>query len=153
MTNFIGDFTAKVDSKGRVNFPSAYIKQMPEDSEKKFVIKKDIYDKCLIIYTSEEWNRQTSIINKKTNPYNRKHSAFLREFFKGTAELRLDSNNRILIPARLLELVDISKDIKLLGQNQKIELWAVEEYEKTTIEAEDFANLAEEIMGGDLPEL
>ncbi|MCF6365765.1 MAG: protein mraZ [Bacteroidales bacterium] len=153
MANFIGDFTAKIDSKGRVNFPSAYIKQMSESSEKKFVIKKDIYDKCLIIYTSDEWDRQTSIINKKTNPYNKKHSAFLREFYRGTAELKLDSNNRILIPSRLLEEINIKKDIKLLAQNQKIELWAIEEYEKVAMEANDFANLAEEIMGGDLPEL
>lgn len=153
MTNFIGDFSAKVDLKGRLSFPSAYIKQMPEDSDKKFVVKKDIFDKCLIIYTIQEWERQVAIITKNTNPYNRKHSAFLRQFFKGTAELKLDSNNRILIPARLLEEVNVKKEIQLLGQNQKIELWASEEYEKIDIAPDDFANIAEDIMGGDLLDL
>ncbi len=153
MTNFKGDFTAKIDSKGRVSFPSAYIKQMPDESPKKFVVKKDIYDKCLIIYTDNEWNRQTEIIKRKTNPYNRKHSAFLREFYKGTAELKLDSNNRILIPSRLIDEIEIKKDIQFLGQNQKIEIWSAENYNAIGLNPDEFSNLAEEIMGGDLPEL
>jgi len=149
MTNFLGEYSAKIDAKGRVNFPSAFIKQMSEDSMKKFVVKKDIYSKCLIIYNMEEWERQVAIINKNTNPYNKKHAIFLRQFFKGVAELKLDGNNRILIPSRLLEGVEITKEVTFLGQIQKIELWAKEEYEKNEMEADDFANLTEEIIGGD----
>ena len=103
MTSFIGDYTAKIDTKGRVSFPSAFLKQMPVSSAEKFVVKTDVYEKCLIIYTGEEWERQTKLIKDKTNSFNPKHAAFLREFFKGTAELKLDSNNRILIPGRLLK--------------------------------------------------
>lgn len=150
MTNFLGEYSAKIDSKGRVNFPSAFIKQMTEDSVKKFVVKKDIYSKCLIIYTIEEWERQVEIINKNTNPYNRKHATFLRQFFKGVAELKLDANNRILIPSRLLVGVEIEKEITFLGQIQKIELWSTKEYEKNDIDADDFANLTEDIIGGDI---
>ena len=150
MTNFLGEYSGKIDAKGRVNFPSAFSKQMPEDSLKKFVVKKDIYSKCLIIYTMEEWERQVNIINKNTNPYNKKHAMFLRQFFKGVAELKLDGNNRILIPSRLLNEVEIIKDVTFLGQTQKIELWAKDEYEKNEMEAEDFANLTEEIIGGDI---
>ncbi|NPA45176.1 MAG: division/cell wall cluster transcriptional repressor MraZ [Chlorobi bacterium] len=149
MTNFLGEYSGKIDAKGRVNFPTAFIKQMPEDALRKFVIKKDIYSKCLIIYTMEEWERQVELIKKNTNPYNRKHAEFLRQFFKGVAELKLDGNNRILIPSRLLESVEITKEVTFLGQIQKIELWAKDEYEKNEMEADDFANLTEEIIGGD----
>jgi len=150
MTNFLGEYSAKIDSKGRVNFPSAFIKQMSDDSNKKFVVKKDIYSKCLIIFTMDEWERQVEIIKKNTNPYNKKHATFLRQFFKGVAELKLDSNNRILIPSRLLENLNIEKEITFLGQIQKIELWSAKEFKNTEIEAEDFANLTEEIVGGDI---
>ena len=152
MINFIGNIKSKIDTKGRVNFPSAFTKQMG-DIEKKFVIKKDVFDNCLVIYTSQEWERQVAIINKNTNPYNRRHASFLRQFFKGTAELKLDSHNRVLIPASLLEATNIKNNVQYLGQGQKIELWASEEYEKTEMQAEEFANLAEDIMGGDLLEL
>lgn len=153
MTSFLGGHTVKIDSKGRVSFPSAFLKQMPPGSSEKFVVKINIYEKSLIIYTSEEWDRQTKIIRAKTNTFNPKHATFLREFYKGTAELKPDSNNRILIPSRLLEYAEISKDVYMLGQDNKIELWSKENYESKKLSPEEFAKLAEEIMGGELPEL
>lgn len=153
MASFIGDYTAKIDAKGRVSIPSAILRQMPENSVEKFVVKTDVYEKCLILYTMEEWERQTELIRAKTNSFNPKHATFLREFYKGTAELKLDSNNRILIPGRLLKYAEIDKDIYLLGQDRKIELWAKEIYERDEMSPENLASLAEEIMGGELPEL
>ena len=153
MTSFIGDYNIKIDSKGRISFPSSFLKQMPAGSSERFVIKTDVYEKCLIIYTLEEWERQTDIIRSKTNTFNPKHATFLREFYKGTAELKLDSNNRILIPSRLLDYANISKDVYMLGQDKKIELWAVENYENKELSADELAKLAEEIMGGELPKL
>jgi DNA-binding transcriptional regulator/RsmH inhibitor MraZ len=58
-----------------------------------------------------------------------------------------------LIPSRLLEYAEIRKDVYLLGQDKKIELWAKEIYEQKEVSADELANLAQEIMGGELPEL
>lgn len=149
MTNFIGEHKAKIDAKGRVNFPSAYIKQMFNNEEKKFVVKKDIFSNCLIFHTIEEWEKQVAILNKNINPYNRKHAKFFREFFKGVAELKLDSNNRILIPQRLIEDIGITKEVIFIGEMQKIQLWSLEEYEKDAMSADEFANLSEEVIGGE----
>lgn len=73
---------------------------------------------------------------------------FLRNFFKGTAELELDSNNRILVPKRLLDLIGAERDVILAGQDGRIEIWAAGNYQKTDMPAEDFADLAEKTMGG-----
>jgi len=150
MASFVGDYTGKIDTKGRVSLPSALKKQMESSVADKFVAKKDIYEKCVILYTNEEWERQNEIIRSKLNPYNREHNKFLREFYRGTVEINLDANNRLLIPARLLEYAEIDKDICFSGQDKKIELWSKENYEKGEEASDDFANLAEKIMGGDL---
>ena len=73
---------------------------------------------------------------------------FLRNFFKGTAELSLDNNNRILVPKRLMEMIGAERDVVLAGQDGKIEIWAAENYEKVDMTAEDFARLAEKYLGG-----
>ena len=65
-------------------------------------------------------------IRKKMNPYNREHNMFLRNFFKGTAELSLDNNNRLLIPKRLMDLIGAERDVVLAGQDGRIEIWAAE---------------------------
>ncbi len=150
MTTFIGDYNCKTDAKGRITLPSALKKQMCSASQGIFVVKKDIFEKCLVLFPIEEWDRQNKIIRDKINPYNKEHNKFLRNFYRGSAEVILDSNNRMLIPKRLLDLVEIKKDVVLAGQDGKIEIWANELYEFFDEESENFAALAEKIMGGDI---
>jgi MraZ protein len=120
---------------------------MDTASQNRFVIKKDIFEQCLVLYPIEEWERQNAIIRSKVNPYNKEHNKFLRNFYRGSAEIILDGNNRLLIPKRLLELAEISKEAILAGQYGKIEIWSKELYEAVEESNEDFAALAEKIMG------
>lgn len=146
MGAFIGDYSCKVDVKGRVLLPSAFIKQLPVMSQGRFVIKKDIFEKCLVLYPMNEWEYQTKLIRGKINPYKKEHNIFLRNFYKGTAELVLDSNNRLLIPRRLLEEARIERDLIMAGQDSKIEIWLKENYEDQSFVDDEFARLAEKIM-------
>ncbi len=148
MSSFIGDYICKIDDRGRITLPTAFKKAMSSDSKETFVVKKDIYEKCLILYPLNEWERQMEIIRSKINPYNKEHNIFLRGFFKGTAEIELDTNNRILIPKRMLEECNIEKEAVLAGQDTKIEIWSKNEYEKVS-SGEDFARLAERIMANE----
>jgi len=73
---------------------------------------------------------------------------FLRWFLKGMAEVMLDSNNRILIPRRLLEEISANKEVVMAGQFGKIEIWARERYDKIEVGDDEFATMAENIMEG-----
>ncbi len=147
MATFIGDYSCRLDAKGRVILPSAFKKQMPKAAEDRFVVRKDIFEGCLVLYSIDDWNRQLEKIRSRINPYNREHNIFLRNFFKGTAEVSLDSSNRLLIPKRLLDLAGIAKDVVLAGQDGRIEMWAEEVYARIDIPSDDFANLAEKLLG------
>jgi MraZ protein len=150
MATFIGDYTCKIDAKGRIILPMAFKRQLPASAQDHFVVRRDIFERCLVLYSSEDWNRQVERIRSRINPYNREHNLFLRNFFKGTAELTLDNNNRLLVPRRLLELAGIKRDVVLAGQDGRIELWAADQYEKIDMPTDDFANLAEKLMGNRL---
>ncbi len=152
MATFIGDYACKVDVKGRIILPMAFKKQMPAGAPDHFVVRKDIFENCLVLYAIDDWNRQLEKIRKRMNPYNREHNMFLRNFFKGTAELTLDNNNRLLIPKRLLDLIGASMDVTLAGQDGRIEIWSTAAYETIEMPAEEFAVLAEKLMGGNLNE-
>ncbi|MEA1885629.1 MAG: division/cell wall cluster transcriptional repressor MraZ [Bacteroidota bacterium] len=152
MATFIGDYSCKIDAKGRLIFPSAFKKQMKSASLDHFVVRRDIFEQCLVLYTAEDWEDQMDKIRSRINPYNREHNMFLRNFFKGTAELILDGSNRLLIPRRLIEIAGIKKEVILAGQDGRIEIWASEKYDKIDMPVDDFADLAEKLMGGKLPE-
>jgi MraZ protein len=148
MISFIGDYSCKVDSKGRVTLPSAFKRQMKEGVQDGFVLKSDVFEKCLILYPMKEWERQNQIIRTKTNPYNKEHAKFLRMFFSGTAEVILDASGRVLIPKRLLDYAGIEGEAVMAGQFGKIEIWAAGSYEKVSRADDEFASMAERILGG-----
>jgi len=147
MAYFIGDHTCKLDSKGRILFPAALKKQLERDSDR-FVVKKDLFENCLVLYTNEEWERQNKLIRANTNPFNKQHNRFVRGFSRGTAEIILDASSRMLIPKRLLEVIGAEKEIVLSGQDSKIEIWTKQVYESLEEDENEFASLAEQIMQG-----
>ena len=146
MSNFIGDYTCKLDAKGRLMLPAAFKKQMQGGNADKFVVKKDIFEKCLVLYPMDEWERQVKLIRKKINPYKKEHNMFLRKFYMGTAEIVLDANNRIVIPKRLIDEIEAGPEVVLAGQNGKIEVWDKAKYESFELSDEDFAGMAENIF-------
>ena len=152
MATFIGDYKCKVDAKGRIILPMAFKKQMPAEAQDQFVVRKDIFENCLVLYSADDWKRQLEKIRRKMNPYNREQNMFRRNFFIGTLELTLDNNNRILLPKRLLDLIGARRNVVLAGQDERIEIWAADVYESIEMPAEDFADLAEKLMGGNLNE-
>lgn len=147
MATFIGDYSCKVDVKGRIILPMAFKKQMSAAAADRFVVRKGIFDKCLDLYSMEEWNKELEKIRSRLNPYNKEHSEFMRIFFKSTAELELDSSNRLLIPKRMLESAGIEKDVVLLGKDRCIEIWAEEVYAQIDMPSDVFSNLAEKLLG------
>jgi MraZ protein len=153
MIIFIGEYTVKLDAKGRLSFPAAFKRQMKDASDDGFVLKRDVFEKCLILYPMEEWDRQNAMIRERTNPYNKEHAKFLRMFYAGTAEVTLDASNRMLIPKRLLDHAGVSGEVVLAGQSGKIELWSPGIYTGVSAADDDFASMAEKILGGTPGEL
>ncbi len=150
MASFIGEISCKLDSKGRILFPAAFKKQLPAIANDKFVIRKDIFESCLVLYPYNEWEHQVEFIRKKLNSYNKDHNRFLRSFFRGAAELELDANNRMLLPKRLLDDVVADKELVIIGLDTKLEIWTKEEFDKNNEEQDDdFAELAQNILGKD----
>lgn len=146
MTNFIGEFECKLDTKGRLMVPSGLRKQLDPAANEQFVLNRG-FEKCLVLYPKNEWELISAEINK-LNQYVRKNREFIRYFYRGATELSLDGTGRILFPKRLLGYAGISKSAMLFAYSNRIEVWNKDTYEGLlTDEPEDFARLAEEVMG------
>lgn len=87
-------------------------------------------------------------IREKLNLFNSKHVDFLREFCRGTQEVEIDANGRVLLPRRLLEEVGIDKEMVMAAQDGMIQIWDVEAYARVAMGAEELGALAEEIFKG-----
>ncbi len=147
MSVFIGDFNCKADAKGRIVLPAAFKKIVDAVGETRFVVKKDLYEPCLVLYPYTEWENRLDKLREKINPYNKEHQRFLRSYLSDTAEVALDGNGRLLVPRRLMELVGAGKDLVMLGIDQYIELWGEDEYAATKMSSEEEGQLAEKLFG------
>jgi MraZ protein len=146
MTRFLGEYDCKLDAKGRFIMPTVLRKQVPQEAADRFVVNRG-FEKCLVMYPRNEWEIIADEINK-LNPYVKRNREFIRYFFRGATELTLDSAGRLLLPRRLLEYAGITKDAVLFAHTNKIEIWAEELYNTVLgSEPEDFADLAESVMG------
>ena len=150
MVKFIGEYSGKVDDKGRIIFPSAFKSLMQNEGDMRFVIKKDIFEDCLGMYTYSEWERQSEELKAKLNFFNRKHAAFWREYMRDRAIVEPDSKiGRITIPKPLLESIGAGKDVVFSGNDFKIEIWAKEKYGESVLPADEFVSVAESLPGMD----
>ncbi len=67
---------------------------------------------------------------RSTNPYTDDEVLMRRQMFFYADELTVDSQHRILIPQEMKDIVGIKKDILLIGQLERIELWNPDTYNK-----------------------
>lgn len=139
---FIGDYSAKTDAKGRVFLPSALRKILNAEGETKLVLRKDVFQKCLVLYPESVWNERLDDLKSHLNLWKREHQAVLRKFCADAETMELDSNGRVLIAKSKLQYAEIGADVRFLGVDDKIEVWSKENLDKL-LESE--GNLCDEI--------
>lgn len=120
---FMSEYNHTIDAKGRLIIPSKFREILGEE----FVVSKGM-DGCLFVYANDDWNafeqKLTSLplINKEARQ-------FARFFLAGAAQVELDKQGRILLPAALREFAGLDKDVVLVGVGSRIEIWSKDKYE------------------------
>jgi MraZ protein len=126
--------------------PVGLKKQLPEAVSDGLVINRG-FEKHLVIYARKEWDKIVEDLGK-LNQYEKKTREFIRYFTRGASELTMDNSSRVILPKSLLDYAGIEGDVVLSCQFNKIEVWAKSAYDsQLDNEPENFANLAEEVMG------
>ena len=86
MASFIGDYTCKADSKCRVVVPASFRRVMVASQQTFFVLRKNVFGKCIDMYPLQEWENMIAGVRARLNLFDPKHAAFFREFCRGTQE-------------------------------------------------------------------
>ena len=140
-----GEYECTLDAKGRLMLPAALKKQFPKQAKVKLFIKRG-FEKCLILYTKNEWDLIAESVNRLSD-FVKNNRDFKRYFFQGATELTMDSVARILIPMQLQDYAALKTDIVLFAHSNQIEIWDKKEHAKMLKnEPQDFSALAEDVM-------
>lgn len=146
MSAFIGEHGCKMDAKGRIMLPAGLKKQLSPEANQTFVATRG-FDKYVSLYPLDEWKVLAARVNK-LNPFVKKNQMFIRMFTSGANEVEIDAAGRVLLPKMLIEYAGLKADVVLSAFGNKIEVWDKVKYEEAiNLESDDFADLAEEVMG------
>ena len=124
---FMGTYNHTIDPKGRLSIPAKYREKLGEE----FVVAKGM-DGCLFVYDNDEWaafHKQLTSLPTMTVDETR----MLRRFFlSGAQTVTVDKQGRILMPQELKEFAGLEKDVVLAGVGERIEIWSLEKWQRTT---------------------
>ena len=118
----IGGSKHTVDAKGRMFFPARFRDEMWED----ITICRGV-EKCLMLYTQEEWARFSQRI--KEQPFS-VSSQLQRYFFSTAALCSVDAQGRLLLPQQLRDFAGLQKDFWVTGVQDRVEIWDIDEWNK-----------------------
>ncbi len=123
MVDLMGEYSHKVDAKGRLSLPARFRKALSADD---LVVTPDLRGRCLYVFEMEGFNEWVSSFFEADggfDPLNEEHED-LRSALKARGiEVSIDSAGRINIPAKQREAVGIEKDVTLVGNTGYFEIW------------------------------
>ena len=134
MSMFRGISGATLDAKGRMAMPARFRERLVAVASGKLVVTVDMREKCLLLYPLPEWETVQEKLDALPNM--RAGTRWLQRILIGHAtDLELDGNGRILLPGPLREHCGLSKGLVLVGQGNKVEIWAQNTW-KARVEAQ-----------------
>jgi MraZ protein len=143
---FQGHANINLDDKGRIIIPSKFRKHILPEANSLLNVTLG-RDKCIWLFPSYEWQSVLQTLNS-VNPYTKDEVAMKRQMLFYAEELTIDSQHRILIPQDLLQLVNIKKEVLLLGQLERIELWSPDAYDDYLKgNSDSYEDVMQKVMG------
>ena len=146
---FLGNIDAKTDTKGRAFLPATFRKVLNAFGEESLILRKDIFEPCLVLYPQSVWNQRMDALRKRLSRWNKYDQMIYRQFVTDVEIITLDNSGRFLIPKRYLKMVNIDQQIRFTGMDACIEIWATGDSEQPFMSAEEFSKAMEETMGTD----
>ena len=146
---FLGNIEAKTDVKGRAFLPAVFRKVLNASGEESLVLRKDIFEPCLVLYPQSVWNERMDTLRRRLSRWSRRDQMIYRQYVTDVEMITLDGNGRFLIPKRYMKMANIDQQIRFTGMDDCIEIWAINEGSEPFMSAEEFSKAMEEAMGMD----
>ncbi|KQN58098.1 division/cell wall cluster transcriptional repressor MraZ [Erwinia sp. E602] len=119
---FRGATLVNLDSKGRLAVPTRYRETLIGESEGQMVCTIDLHQPCLLLYTLPEWEIIEQKLSRLSSmiPAERRVQRLL---LGHASECQMDNAGRLLLANTLRQHANLTKEVMLVGQFNKFELW------------------------------
>ncbi len=119
---FRGATQVNLDSKGRITVPTRYRAVLLDECQGQMVCTIDLHQSCLLLYTLPEWEIIEQKLSRLSSmePMERRVQRLL---LGHASECKMDNAGRLLLANTLRQHAGLTKEVMLVGQINKFELW------------------------------
>jgi MraZ protein len=114
---FLGEYQHTLDAKGRLSLPVKFRNQLPGS----YVVVQGI-ESCLYLFAPEDFEAFLGKLTGQTDFGSDLRTA-RRHFMAHAKDDDLDSAGRISIPAKLREWAGLERDVTIIGNGDRVEIW------------------------------
>ena len=131
---FRGANAINLDTKGRLAIPTKYRQSLLDDCTGQLVCTVDTQQSCLLLYPLPEWEEIELKLSKFSSmiPSERRMQRLLLGY---ATECEMDKSGRVLLSLPLRKHATLDKEVMLVGQLNKLEIWDAETW-ATQIDAD-----------------
>jgi MraZ protein len=115
-----GNYPAKVDDKGRVKIPAAFLEALREYGNKFYVTSEN--GDYVRVYPMKIWNEIEEKLARLSSHNRTKQKFLTRTNYYGQV-VELDGQGRILVPSILRESAQMRGDVDVLGNLNYLQIW------------------------------
>jgi len=139
-----GFWEIAIEKYGRLKLPANLLKSLPENERQKFWVTRGA-GTHITLWTESAFRAKMDFINSLNRDIIENRN-YRNIFLCNMAAVECDAQDRFVIPKRLLDYYKIEKDVVLLLDNGKIDIWNASKYHaQFNMSPEEFELLNEKI--------
>jgi MraZ protein len=125
---FRGINAITIDDKGRLAIPTHYRAALGAEKKAPLVVTIDTEEQCLLLYTAAQWQIIENNLQKLPS-FNKAARRIQRLLMGHATDVVVDGSSRILVPTVLRSYAKLEKEVVMIGQGNKFEVWSKELWE------------------------
>lgn len=130
-----GEYKHNLDPKNRLFIPAKHREELGES----FVVAKSIREKCLRVYSMEEWKEYIRPIEALDG---KDKERIVRALSRNAAQVSPDAQGRIVLTPDLIGYAEIVKNAVVVGCGKYAEIWSEANY-AAMVDEEDLVSMKE----------
>lgn len=135
MSELLGEFSRKIDAKGRLSLPAEFRKELSDNLR----MTLSLDGSCLYIFETEDFNKWVESLFEAQGGFNVANTQMARLKLKlnsRAGKCEVDNAGRISLSAALRETVGFDKDVVIIGNGDHIEIWDEERWNQFLLDTD-----------------
>lgn len=133
----VGKYEQNIDAKGRVNIPAKFRSVLGDSFVVAFGAVFD--ENCVNVYPMEQWD---AFMGRVAQVDSEDRAMLMRYIQAHSAECALDTQGRAVIPPDIRRDAGLSKEIIVVGEHTKVEIWSLEKWNEYSGKAFDMDRIS-----------